>query len=350
MKFLIPCVRYIFVDFWGTPGYQNHLKVNLKQYLVPYPNGYNQFIGYITNYHEPDTIVQKIPDFYGSWDLGKGRWGAASLLLRKIGSILKTKQLELEWNAFKTTKVDVHRQNFYFILKDMVNKTMQWIFKDNYKSEKLEIVVWGKNQGYFNTEVIYFLQAIVDKFGDNVTIHTTLSKDNTLLPFANNHGVLGKEEWFDLLRKSHFVMGLGDPVIGPTAFDGISTGAILLDPVYNQPRHLSNLNGELRLSSQHPYAVEFIGQPYTLPFRFSDSPSDVFALDRLKINFESDNLEDIIFKYLVNYVNNRVLTEHVKLKGFILEEYTLDGITNRIQTDILDKFSVICPTAQHLAD
>lgn len=38
--------RLRFLDFWGTPPEQNHIKLDLSQYLVPYPNPWNTFIGF----------------------------------------------------------------------------------------------------------------------------------------------------------------------------------------------------------------------------------------------------------------------------------------------------------------
>ncbi len=40
--------RFRMVDFWGTPPEQNSIGMHLKQYLVLFPNPWNQSVGFIT--------------------------------------------------------------------------------------------------------------------------------------------------------------------------------------------------------------------------------------------------------------------------------------------------------------
>ena len=40
--------RFRLVDFWCTPPEQNSVGMHLKQFLVPYPNPWNQFVGFVT--------------------------------------------------------------------------------------------------------------------------------------------------------------------------------------------------------------------------------------------------------------------------------------------------------------
>ncbi|KAL9651034.1 hypothetical protein ABK040_012778 [Willaertia magna] len=285
--------RYRILDFWGTPESQNHEKLNLKQYLIPYPNKYNQFIGYIV-----DKCFENENLFFYKKNLNK---------------------LNLE-NYFVEN---------YFIEDKNLNK--------NLENKKLEFLIWGKELKYFhNQKVINFLKNLNSKFNNEITIYATVKDNLDHLPFIKNLGVLNKENWLKSLQKAHFVIGLGDPVIGPTAFDAISCGAIFLNPIFDQPRTLYGMNKELTLSNQHPYAEEFIGLPYVIPFRF-----------------EMNSLDEIFFSSFRNSGNNdeekkkkavlkEVLEGKRKLKGLILGDYTLGGVVKRLLEEVLPMSERIC--------
>jgi hypothetical protein len=65
------------------------------------------------------------------------------------------------------------------------------------------------------------------------------------------------QSWLQLLSQSRFMVGLGNPILGPSAIDAISVGCMFLNPVYAKP---VSHNGYV-YTSQHPYA-EKIGPPY----------------------------------------------------------------------------------------
>eukprot|EP01034_Spumella_vulgaris_P033764 gene33764-41654_t len=44
-----------------------------------------------------------------------------------------------------------------------------------------------------------------------------------------------KDSWRFLLQKSKYLIGLGNPLLGPSAIDAISNGCMFLNPIYREP-------------------------------------------------------------------------------------------------------------------
>ena len=49
------------------------------------------------------------------------------------------------------------------------------------------------------------------------------------------HGHLSGDEWRALLLRSKFVLGLGNPLVGPSAVDAIVAGCVYINPAYAAP-------------------------------------------------------------------------------------------------------------------
>ena len=75
------------------------------------------------------------------------------------------------------------------------------------------------------------------------------------------------ESWHILLKQSKFLIGLGDPLLGPSAIDAISAGCMYINPVYPAGK------AKKGYMSQHPYAAEKIGEPYVCNYKLGDAPS-----------------------------------------------------------------------------
>lgn len=111
-----------------------------------------------------------------------------------------------------------------------------------------------------------FLKAIYTQ----MRIHTALSTDvlKKDLPFIVNHENLNLTGIRRLLRKSKLFIGLGLPYEDHLALDAIAQGSVFINPKF--PSHKNRLNdptlkdlpSSRNLSSQHPYAETFIGEPY----------------------------------------------------------------------------------------
>ena len=72
-----------------------------------------------------------------------------------------------------------------------------------------------------------------------------------------------RDAWRKLLQESKFLVGLGDPLLGPSAIDAITAGCMFINPTYTKPK-----KGRM---NQHPYAADHVGGPYVCNYRFGDS-------------------------------------------------------------------------------
>merc|ERR1712100_424298 len=94
-------------------------------------------------------------------------------------------------------------------------------------AKKNQGVIWGKSVNYLKTHVDFLKQ-----LADIVELHSSC-----IVPVFKHsnmkwHGSLSKNEWQNLLRESKFMIGLGDPLLGPSAMDAISAGAVYINPIY----------------------------------------------------------------------------------------------------------------------
>ena len=161
---------------------------------------------------------------------------------------------------------------------------------------KWRALLWGKSPTYMglerNTE---WLQAI----SEHIDIVATIEKDalesgdfaDTLPDFIENRGVLEASEYFDLLRSSALLIGVGQPFWGNAPLDALQQGVMTLMPSFNPPlghcvecrQHFVGQDLESKaatdiknkfqympnkdaFTSQNPY-VEKLGEPdvYLLP-------------------------------------------------------------------------------------
>ena len=92
------------------------------------------------------------------------------------------------------------------------------------------------------------------------------------------HGHLESSEWRNLLRASKFVLGLGDPLLGPSAIDAVVSGCVFINPIYTDPRtkfpELTDpATGQPYYASQHPYLQHSVGKPYVCTAKAEDTPA-----------------------------------------------------------------------------
>ncbi|KAG2392031.1 hypothetical protein C9374_013516 [Naegleria lovaniensis] len=348
--------RYRLIDFWGTPPTQNHHKLNLKQYLTPYPNNYNQFIGYHQTPCFEESISAPIQQFdkNENRDLFDGRESSIDAMLReKIRNIDPKilRQLSTLLEDIKSEYSSEKESKFLDVLSQVQDELD--LFTDTQPSsqhEKIEFLVWGKEPRYFTQSVKDLLSRLHATFSPNIVIHTTLKRmEQPILPFIVNHGIKGIEEWRSLLRSVHFVIGIGDPVVGPTAMDAISCGAIFLNPVYDQERVLNNLNGWFKLKSQHPYVQQYIGPPYSFQYQISSDevPFDKYHEEYLPSNaFKQSTVEEVLLRIIHGNILDKVLDQRFRLKGFLLKEYSVDAIQQRLLREIFHEANALCDSFQ----
>uniref|UniRef100_A0ACB8EKA0 Alpha-1,6-mannosylglycoprotein 6-beta-N-acetylglucosaminyltransferase B n=1 Tax=Sphaerodactylus townsendi TaxID=933632 RepID=A0ACB8EKA0_9SAUR len=120
--------------------------------------------------------------------------------------------------------------------------------------------------------------AILNKY---MEIHGTVYYETQRPPevpaFVKNHGLLPQHEFQQLLRKAKIFIGFGFPYEGPAPLEAIANGCIFLQSRFNPPH--SSLNHEFfrgkptsrEVSSQHPYAQDFIGKPHVWTVDYNNS-------------------------------------------------------------------------------
>lgn len=199
------------IDFWGTPIQQARRGTVEAQYLVPYPNGINTFLGFRSQNNE---------------------------------------------------------------------------FRSNPPSSKEpSALVWGKDLKYFTREAQRMLRAVVQEAGNELSvIYTTVQSkggksgvDGLNLPKVKNLGMLNAEQYQSLLSKVSVVIGLGDPVLGPTALDALEHGCALVQLQFSPPKVVKSVNPRLPWHTQHDAANRFAGAPWVTSTSFDRYPEAVKA-------------------------------------------------------------------------
>lgn len=173
-------------------------------------------------------------DFFGSQKL-KGHLDIplSSRLLTAFGS---------PWNTFLG----------YYIDNSSITTT-------TYASEKRKIqgIVWGKDPKHYHGK-----ESILTAAAERIPL---LSCSTTQVMKHRNflwQGHQSVDSWFRLLRTSKFLLGIGHPLLGPSAIDAVVAGAVYINPQYSAPVKGYN--------SQHPYAETRIGMPYVCSYPEND--------------------------------------------------------------------------------
>uniref|UniRef100_A0A3Q1BDI9 alpha-1,6-mannosyl-glycoprotein 6-beta-N-acetylglucosaminyltransferase n=1 Tax=Amphiprion ocellaris TaxID=80972 RepID=A0A3Q1BDI9_AMPOC len=140
----------------------------------------------------------------------------------------------------------------------------------HYAQSKGHKTPWGKwnlNPQQFNT---MFLYSYLHNENHYMEVHGTVHGTSTVhLPsYVKNHGILSGRDLQFLLRETKLFVGLSFPYEGPAPLEAIANGCAFLNPKFNPPKSSKNTDffkgkPTLReLTSQHPYAEVYIGQPH----------------------------------------------------------------------------------------
>ncbi|KAK6165886.1 hypothetical protein SNE40_022707 [Patella caerulea] len=138
---------------------------------------------------------------------------------------------------------------------------------------KQQAVVYGKNDYMWKGKEKY-----LNVIKDFVEIHGTVAGDKheNVPKYVINHGILNGADLHKLLSESKIFIGLGFPFEGPAPLEAIANGAVYINPKFIPP--LNNKNSpffkgkptQRQLTSQHPYAEEFIGEPHVYTVSIDD--------------------------------------------------------------------------------
>ncbi|XP_030390762.1 alpha-1,6-mannosylglycoprotein 6-beta-N-acetylglucosaminyltransferase B isoform X1 [Gopherus evgoodei] len=184
------------------------------------------------------------------------------------------------WNLnpkqFMTMFPHTPDNSFMGFVSEELNETERQFIKSNKASNMA--VVYGKEASIWKLQGKEKFLAILNKY---MEIHGTVYYETQRPPevpaFVKNHGLLPQHEFQQLLRKAKLFIGFGFPYEGPAPLEAIANGCVFLQSRFNPPH--SSLNHEFfrgkptsrEVSSQHPYAEDFIGKPYVWTVDYNNS-------------------------------------------------------------------------------
>ncbi|EDO49391.1 predicted protein [Nematostella vectensis] len=143
------------------------------------------------------------------------------------------------------------------------------------KKKKARALVYGKH--YYMWKDLK-QRSFLDVINKYMEIHATVGGGikKWVPSYVINHGVLPSLEVQKLLQDSMIFVGLGFPYEGPAPLEAIAHGCFFLNTKYHPPRNRINTpffkdKPTLRqITSQHPYAEDYIGQPYVYTVDIND--------------------------------------------------------------------------------
>ncbi|XP_029595288.1 alpha-1,6-mannosylglycoprotein 6-beta-N-acetylglucosaminyltransferase B isoform X4 [Salmo trutta] len=137
-------------------------------------------------------------------------------------------------------------------------------------------VVYGKEASMWKGKE-GFLQILHRYMEVHGTVYYETQRPPEVPAYVKNHGLLPQHELQTLLRKAKLFIGFGFPYEGPAPLEAIANGCIYLQPKFHPPH--SSLNHEFfrgkptsrEVSSQHPYAEQYIGRPHVMTVDYNNS-------------------------------------------------------------------------------
>uniref|UniRef100_A0A673YKM0 alpha-1,6-mannosyl-glycoprotein 6-beta-N-acetylglucosaminyltransferase n=1 Tax=Salmo trutta TaxID=8032 RepID=A0A673YKM0_SALTR len=138
-------------------------------------------------------------------------------------------------------------------------------------------LVYGKVDNFWKDKKTY-----LDIIHTYTEVHATVHGTSTVhLPsYVRNYGILSGRDLQFLLRETKLFVGLSFPYEGPAPLEAIANGCAFLNPKFTPPKSSKNTDffkgkPTLReLTSQHPYAEVYIGQPHVWTVNI-DNPAEV---------------------------------------------------------------------------
>jgi hypothetical protein len=261
--------RLRFMDFWGTPPNQNHEKLAGQQFLVPYPHHArvwdNYFLGYLP--------VQEYAHLHSG--------GGNAMLINSNSSCGRSVQ---DGDAVKAKDKAKANAN----AKAKKAKVNAWTPKPVNQPSG---ILYGKMVKYFRgkarmirriAEIVQALYFTVSRAQENGGDPRSVAEFRHLLhssPNIHNLGFLTKARWTELLQNSTFIIGFGDPILGPTLMDGLMAGCVFINPRYKKPKHII-MTPSAPAHTQHDYGVT-IGEPQVYTVDLDDTAMVLGVVKRI---------------------------------------------------------------------
>jgi hypothetical protein len=106
-------------------------------------------------------------------------------------------------------------------------------------------IIWGKDVKYFTGH-----EGMLSQVANKVHLKSTATQPLFQHSNVDWVGHQSNDGWLQLLANSKFLLGLGHPLLGPSAVDAVSLGCMFINPIYKKPQLEANY------LSQHPYIAE----------------------------------------------------------------------------------------------
>ena len=123
------------------------------------------------------------------------------------------------------------------------------------------LCLWGKAAKYFPPDRFTSLQYALDHLPSTLTkptVHAAIAQPVSPPAWVVNHGVQASPPAFHAYLSSCTVLvGMGDPILGPTVFQAIAHGAVYLNYAYSAAKRFW-MNGRMQLRSQHDEAEKMM--------------------------------------------------------------------------------------------
>ncbi|CAB1454934.1 unnamed protein product [Pleuronectes platessa] len=191
-------------------------------------------------------------------------------------------------------------------------------------------VVYGKEASMWKQGKEGFLQILHMYMEVHGTVYYETQRPPEVPAFVKNHGLLPQHELQQLLRKAKLFIGFGFPYEGPAPLEAIANGCIFLQPKFHPPH--SSLNHEFfrgkptsrEVSSQHPYAEQYIGKPHVMTVDYNNSlefDSAIREIMRTKRSYSSAAPADCSVSVCT-------------VEPYLPYEYTCEGMLERVHAYI----------------
>ena len=126
-------------------------------------------------------------------------------------------------------------------------------------TKKKRGVIWGKDPKHFKDR-----KALLTQISSYVPLASTAREKVYDIPGIQWLGHQTRNSWIQLLRESSFLLGLGDPLLGPSAIEAVVSGTMFINPIYEAPvRDI--------FFTQHDFAEREIGYPYVCSVKLTNS-------------------------------------------------------------------------------
>ncbi|EDO45788.1 predicted protein, partial [Nematostella vectensis] len=137
--------------------------------------------------------------------------------------------------------------------------------KERPTKKKAQALVYGKQSVYYRDKRQY-----LDTLHKHFEIHANIAGTVcSLLPdYIINHGIVNGSTLVKIIQESKVFIGLGFPFEGPAPLDAIANGCFYINPKlipYQSRENAAFFRDKptfRKLTSQNPYAEEFIGRPF----------------------------------------------------------------------------------------